>query len=328
MSTWDQTVERLQPGQEARLKVERLAEETVTLTVKGAEPQQEAILYYDWQLAFAGGCAVFVILPIATGPLRPLPSLWRPILLIISGLGATAALLFTNWYSPWGTESSTGIGRLTIFRIPGFKLRFALAWPSSKSAWELGRFAGLFRRVKRIIEASFLLGLDAVLLPEHLSAELADLLGEFRRRGIFRPPDPGLLPEPLDHHAIVADHAMLRAGNLRDSNVRVLHSPRFSGSRCEASSLIRRPACSAGRVLDDRKVLLVHGFNFMGNSAGLVEQLSGGRRLVRQPGRQVAQFFAEAAKFQHPGVDCADVGLDVVQEMAHQGRFPASPGPR
>ncbi len=104
VSTWDQTVERLQPGQEARLKVERFAEETVTLTVKGAEPQQEAILYYDWQLAFAGGCAVFVILLIATGPLRPLPSLWRPILLIISGLGATAALLFTNWYSPWGTE--------------------------------------------------------------------------------------------------------------------------------------------------------------------------------------------------------------------------------
>lgn len=56
VNTWDQMAERLQPGQEARLKVDRFAEETVTLTVKGSEPQREAILYYDWQLGFAGGC--------------------------------------------------------------------------------------------------------------------------------------------------------------------------------------------------------------------------------------------------------------------------------
>jgi hypothetical protein len=99
---WNQMQQRLQPGQEARLKVERFAEETVTLTVKGREPQQEAILYYDWQLGFAGGCAVFIVLLLATRPLRPLPSLWRPILLILSGLAAIAVLLFTQF--PWAGE--------------------------------------------------------------------------------------------------------------------------------------------------------------------------------------------------------------------------------
>jgi hypothetical protein len=96
---WDDMVERLQAGQEAQLKVERFAEETVVLTIKGAEPQQEAVMYYDWQLGFAGGCAAFVLLLAATQPLRPLPSLWRPILLILSGLVAIAAPLFTNWSS-------------------------------------------------------------------------------------------------------------------------------------------------------------------------------------------------------------------------------------
>jgi hypothetical protein len=56
----------------------------------------------DWQLAFAGGCARFIFLLVATQPLRPLPSLWRPILLILSWLGAAAVLRFTVWQ--WASE--------------------------------------------------------------------------------------------------------------------------------------------------------------------------------------------------------------------------------
>jgi hypothetical protein len=102
-STWTQMEERLQPGQEARLRVDRFAEETVTLVVKGSEPQREAIVYYDWQLGFAGGCAVFIILLAATQPLRRLPYLWRPILLILAGFGAIV-LLITDWRFAWGWE--------------------------------------------------------------------------------------------------------------------------------------------------------------------------------------------------------------------------------
>jgi hypothetical protein len=104
VSMWNQMEERLQPGQEARLRVDRFAEETVTLTVKGSKPQREAIVYYDWQIVFAGGCAVFIVLLAATQPLRRLPYLWRPILLILSGLAAIAVLLFTDWQSPGAYE--------------------------------------------------------------------------------------------------------------------------------------------------------------------------------------------------------------------------------
>jgi hypothetical protein len=103
-AAWDWMERRLRRGEEARLTVNRFAEETVTLTVAGAEPQREAILYYDWQLAFAAGCVVFIILLVATQPLRPLLSLWRPILLNLSGLTAVVVLLLTNWRSPWGSE--------------------------------------------------------------------------------------------------------------------------------------------------------------------------------------------------------------------------------
>jgi hypothetical protein len=92
----DRMATRLLPDQQAQLKVRRNDEER-TLTVKGLEPQQEAVLYYDWQLAFAGSCIVFLILIIATQPLSPLAALWRPILLILSGLAGTATLLFYNW---------------------------------------------------------------------------------------------------------------------------------------------------------------------------------------------------------------------------------------
>jgi hypothetical protein len=99
VSTW-KTLERIAPGQVVGLRVKR-GQEDVTLTASGFEPQQEAVLYYHWQLAYAGGCVALVVLLVATGPLRPLPSLWRPILLVLTGLATTAALLLTDWQSPW-----------------------------------------------------------------------------------------------------------------------------------------------------------------------------------------------------------------------------------
>jgi hypothetical protein len=95
-STWDQWVQQLKPEQEVQLRVKR-DETELTLTAKGFEPEREAFLYYHWQLAFAGGSAVFAILLAATRPLRPLHSLWRPIALVLCGLGATAALVFDDW---------------------------------------------------------------------------------------------------------------------------------------------------------------------------------------------------------------------------------------
>jgi hypothetical protein len=95
--TWDQMAQRMRPGQQIQLRVKRNGEE-LTLTAKGLEPQLEAVLYYDWQLAFAGSCVVFLILIVATQPLAPLPALWRPILLILAGLAGTATLLFYNWH--------------------------------------------------------------------------------------------------------------------------------------------------------------------------------------------------------------------------------------
>jgi hypothetical protein len=98
---WRELEQRLQPGQEALLEVERGGQK-IPLVARGFEPQREALLYYHWQLAFAGGCAAWVVVLVATQPFRRLASLWRPILLILTGLGAGAALLFTDWHSPWG----------------------------------------------------------------------------------------------------------------------------------------------------------------------------------------------------------------------------------
>jgi hypothetical protein len=93
---WDQMAKRMQPGQQTQLRVKRNGEE-LTLTAKGLEPQLEAVMYYDWQLAFAGSCIVFLVLIVATQPLRPLFALWRPILLILVGLAGTATLLLYDW---------------------------------------------------------------------------------------------------------------------------------------------------------------------------------------------------------------------------------------
>jgi hypothetical protein len=93
---WDQMAERIQPGQQVRLRVKRNGEE-VTLTAKGLEPQLAAVVYYDWQLAFAGSCFVFLILIIATQSLPTLFALWRPILLIQAGLAGAATMLLYNW---------------------------------------------------------------------------------------------------------------------------------------------------------------------------------------------------------------------------------------
>ena len=96
----DQMIQRLQPGQEVQLEVERGADKA-RLIAEGFVPEQEAILYYQWQLAYAGGCVILLVLLSATQPLRPLVSIWRPILLILTGLGTTAALLLTDWHSIW-----------------------------------------------------------------------------------------------------------------------------------------------------------------------------------------------------------------------------------
>ena len=93
---WDQTVEQMQPGQQVQLRVKRNGKE-LTLTAKGLEPQLEAVVYYDWQLVFAGSCIIFLVLIIATQPLRPLLALWRPILLILAGLAGAATMLLYNW---------------------------------------------------------------------------------------------------------------------------------------------------------------------------------------------------------------------------------------
>ena len=142
VSTWTQMVERLQPGQEARLKVDHFAEETVTLVVKGSEPQREAIVYYDWQLAFAGGCAVFIVLLAATQPLRRLPYLWRPILLILSGLAAIAVLVFTDWQSPGAYELFQR--RWPVDNLPCSRVQFAVCLGVAilevgLGAWEIRR---------------------------------------------------------------------------------------------------------------------------------------------------------------------------------------------
>jgi len=94
---WDQMAKRMQPGQQTQLRVKRNGEE-LTLTAKGIEPQLEAVMYYDWQLAFAGSCIVFLVLIVATQPLRPLLALWRPILLILAGLAGAATMLLYNWW--------------------------------------------------------------------------------------------------------------------------------------------------------------------------------------------------------------------------------------
>ena len=93
---WDQMTERLQPGRQVQLRVKRNDAEQ-TLTVTGLEPQLEAVVYYDWQLAFAGSCIVFLILLVATQPMRPLLAIWRPILLVLAGLAGAAMLLLYNW---------------------------------------------------------------------------------------------------------------------------------------------------------------------------------------------------------------------------------------
>lgn len=97
---WDHMVQNLKPGQEVRFRVQRAGKELM-IAGRGAEPEVEAILFHDWQLVFAGSCIVALILLVATQSLRPMASIWRPILLILAGLGGAAAILLVDWR--WAT---------------------------------------------------------------------------------------------------------------------------------------------------------------------------------------------------------------------------------
>jgi hypothetical protein len=54
-------------------------------------------VYFDWQLPFAIGCAVFFVLLGCTLLLHRLIALWRPLLMISAGLGLTAMLVLVDW---------------------------------------------------------------------------------------------------------------------------------------------------------------------------------------------------------------------------------------
>ena len=117
------------PGEEISVKVNRFAEDGTTLKLKGWEPQREAVVYWDWHSCFAAGCAVFVVLLLATQPLPPRWAIWRPILLVLSGLAVIAALLLATW--SW--HCSHAAGRWTTWLILGHSSRFAWAWlPASR----------------------------------------------------------------------------------------------------------------------------------------------------------------------------------------------------
>jgi hypothetical protein len=96
LTSWVQMIEQLQPGQQARLLVKHDGEESIR-TVKGDEPRWEALMYYHWQLAYAGSCALLLVLLVASQPTGPQTSLWRPMVLILAGLVAAWALLVTDW---------------------------------------------------------------------------------------------------------------------------------------------------------------------------------------------------------------------------------------
>jgi hypothetical protein len=93
---WDRMTVQLRIGQEAELLVKRGGQE-LTRVVRGEEPRWEAMMYYHWQLAYAGGCAVILVFLVASRSVRARASVRLPILLIVAGLGAAWALLLTDW---------------------------------------------------------------------------------------------------------------------------------------------------------------------------------------------------------------------------------------
>jgi hypothetical protein len=107
LKSWEQMVEQLRRGQEAKVKLTRRGRD-VELTVKGAEQTVQGNMYFYWQLAYAGVAFVFLLLLMATGSMPPKLVLWRPISLICVGLIAISALLLIN-----------SRGKLTLFESQG-----------------------------------------------------------------------------------------------------------------------------------------------------------------------------------------------------------------
>ena len=87
--------ERLQPGRQVQLRVKRNdAEQTLTVTVSSRNSRRWCIMIGN---LLSSSCIVFLILLVATQPMRPLLALWRPILLVLAGLAGAATLLLYNW---------------------------------------------------------------------------------------------------------------------------------------------------------------------------------------------------------------------------------------
>jgi hypothetical protein len=93
IKTFDGDFGRMQPGSEVRLRVERAGKQ-LTLTAVGAEPQVEAVYYYDIQLVCLVVCAALVVFLTAVQPLRPTP-FWRPITVVSVGFAGTVLLVLT-----------------------------------------------------------------------------------------------------------------------------------------------------------------------------------------------------------------------------------------
>jgi hypothetical protein len=108
MDSWYATFESLHAGQEAKILVKRDDKER-TIIAKGIDPQTVGKMYYFWQIAFAAGCAAFLISLLTTQSLPPRATIWRPMMLIMVGLGVAGVLLLADLQGRYMMFTSTEV---------------------------------------------------------------------------------------------------------------------------------------------------------------------------------------------------------------------------